>query len=107
MRFTTQVFVIHVPHGKIVSAASIVAIERVVFSAPTARTESLFELPRTIAADPSEDKTMYRVKLKFEGPFPDRFDFKPPNMAIGDNEYPVRTFTYRLFSDRGKYGLCS
>ena len=70
-------------------------------------TIALSELPQTLVGNNLGEQTMYKVPLLFNLPLPERFDLRPPDLVIDGKAYPVRTYTYRFFKDRGAYGQCS
>ena len=105
--FTNQVFAIAPPQSAETVRGTVTSIEQAVSPVRAATTVALATLPDTLRAQSATETTMYRIKIRFSGPIPDRFDFTPPRMLIGQDSYPVRTYTYRFFPDRKAYGLCT
>jgi len=104
--FSSEDFAIAEPTGSALIKGTVAAVDRGASNAPGTKTETLASLPPTLQALDFGDETMVRAKLLFPSP-PKRFDLLHPKMIVGDQPYPVRTYTYRWFEDRGMYGLCS
>ena len=104
--FTNQVFEVTLPKGIAVARGEVTLVDRTPPSSGQAPTV-LTALPGTLVGEPDSEETMYRLRVLFSPPLPERFDFKPPDMLVEGKAYPVRTYTYRRFSDRGMVGLCS
>ena len=106
-RFKSQEFAITLPRGASVSRGTVALVERAGSPVRAETTVVLPGLPDSLRGESPADETMYRVKIQFTGPLPERFDFTPPDMLLGEKSYPVRTYTYRLFTERNAYGLCT
>jgi hypothetical protein len=106
-QFTKYGFSITQPHGAVIARAKIVAIDRRAPTGPDKKLEYLDKQPTLFRGDADAEQTIFRFRLRFVAPLPERFDLTPAPMIVGGKTYPVRTFTYRLFKDRQAYGLCS
>jgi hypothetical protein len=106
-QFTRRGFEITQPHGAAIARARIVAIDRRAPSGPDKKLEYIDKQPTLFRGDADAEQTIFRLRLRFAAPLPERFDLTPAPMVIDGKTYPVRTFTYRLFKDRQAYGLCS
>lgn len=106
-QFTRYGFEIAQPHGAAIARAKIVAIDRRAPGGPDKKLEYIDKQPALFRGDADAEQTIFRLRLRFNTPLPERFDLTPAPMVIGGKTYPVRTFTYRLFKDRKAYGLCS
>ena len=104
--FATQTFEITLPHGKSVAQGETKAVDRHLKNS-TKSPEPLPALPKTLVGEAGGDETMYRFKVVLTPPLPDRFDFQPPDMVVGEKSFHVRTYTYRYFKERNQIGLCS
>ena len=107
VKFTSLQYDVTAPHGPVLGRGVVVYVDRRATGSAPKETERLDELPVLLRADASSADTMYRVRVRFTGKLPERFDLTPPPMQINGKNYPVRTFTYRLFSDKNGYGLCT
>ena len=105
--FSSQEFDIRDPKSLAQVRGVVTRVDRsVVGIHPSEQPENLASLPKTITAIDRGDETMVRVDLRF-ATAPSRFDLLHPRMLIDGTSYPVRTFTYRWFPERSRFGLCS
>lgn len=103
----SQDFSITLPRGPAIARGIVVHVDRTPTNVAKRESVTLSALPNMLRGLEQGDSTMYRVKLQFQLPLPERFDFTPPNVLIGGRSYPVRTYTYRFFEERSAYGLCT
>lgn len=106
MKFSNQDFSISEPKGPPTEMGAVTLVDRAAVNAPTHKTEVLASLPVALDALDIGDETMVRATVQFSKA-PRRFDLVHPQMIIDGKLYPVRTYTYRWFEDRGKLGLCT
>jgi hypothetical protein len=106
VRFSNQEFAISAPKGPAFERGVVTLVDRAAVNAPTHKTEVLASLPLKLDALEVGDETMVRATVQFAKALK-RFDLMHPQMTIDGKSYPVRTYTYRWFEDRGKHGLCT
>lgn len=104
--FLNQEFSISAPKGPPIEKGVVTHVDRAAVNAATYKTEVLATLPPAVVALEVGDETMVRATIRF-AKVPKRFDLMHPQMNIDGKSYPVRTYTYRWFEDRGKFGLCT
>jgi hypothetical protein len=108
VKYSSLRFELTTPHGPVVARGVVSYVDRVATGSAKKEVERLDGLPVLLRADASSGETIYRVRVRFSGALPERFDLTPPTMLVNNKPYPVRTFTYRRFSEKNNaYGLCS
>lgn len=106
-QFTSRAFKISAPKGPPLASAEVASIYRRGTNQRAEIVDVIEEVPVLMSAVATSDSTQYRFRLLFRGKLPQRFDFTPPALTIARDRYPVRTFTFRYFDDRKRYGMCS
>jgi len=100
-------FVLSHPKGAAIGNAEVVSIIERSENTKADILEVSKGIPMLMVATVRLEETQFRVKLRYQGKLPERFDLTPPALIINRTTYPVRTFTYRYFADRQAYAMCT
>lgn len=106
VQFTTRSFNVTQPQGPVIAKAEVLSFYQRGTNSRAEMVEVIKEVPGLLIPVATADDTQWRVRLAVKNGLPQRFDMTPPAVIIDGERYPVRTFTYRWFTERKAYGLC-
>ncbi|MUI13424.1 hypothetical protein GJV26_13270 [Massilia dura] len=106
VQFITRAFNVTQPKGATIAKAKIISYYQRGTNNRAEMVEVIENIPGLLLPVATADVTQWRIRLGVPAGLPDRFDLVTSDVIIGNERYPVRTFTYRWFPERKAYGLC-